>query len=195
MERFTPLDAVAVPFAQPNIDTDQIIPARFLQKLRRDGFGQYLFHDLRFCADGSENPAFILNQPAYRAARILVAEQNFGCGSSREHAVWALYDYGFRVAIAPSFGDIFCYNCLKNGVLPVVLPHDIVGGLLASLQAAPGQTFQADLASQTIVFPDGVRHEFAIDPFAKYCLLNGIDELDYTLSRMDEIEEFEREYE
>jgi 3-isopropylmalate/(R)-2-methylmalate dehydratase small subunit len=195
MQRFTPLDAIAVPIAQPNVDTDQIIPARFLQKLRRDGFGQYLFHDLRFRADGSENGGFILNQPPYRAARILVAAQNFGCGSSRENAVWALYDYGIRMAIAPSFGDIFFNNCLKNGLLPVTLPRDIVGGLLASLQAAPGQTLQADLASQTIVFPDGARYEFAIDPFAKYCLLNGIDELDYTLSRMDEIVAFEQEYE
>lgn len=195
MERFTPLEAAAAPFAQPDVDTDQIVPARFLQKLRRNGFGQYLFHDLRFHADGSENAGFILNQSAYRSARILVAEQNFGCGSSREHAVWALYDYGFRLAIAPSFGDIFFNNCLKNGLLPVTLPHDIVAGLLASLRAAPGQTLQADLASQTIVFPDGARHEFAVDPFAKDCLLNGIDELDYTLSRMDEIVAFEREYE
>jgi 3-isopropylmalate/(R)-2-methylmalate dehydratase small subunit len=195
MERFTPLDAVAAPLAQSNVDTDQIIPARFLQKLRRDGFGQYLFHDLRFGADGSENTGFVLNRAPYRAARILVAEQNFGCGSSRENAVWALYDYGFRMAIAPSFGDIFFNNCLKNGLLPVTLPHDIVAGLLAWLQAAPGQTLQADLASQTVVFPNGARHEFAVDPFAKYCLLNGIDELDYTLSRMDEIVAFERGYE
>jgi 3-isopropylmalate/(R)-2-methylmalate dehydratase small subunit len=195
MERFTPLNAAAVPFAQPNVDTDQIVPARFLQKPRRDGFGQYLFHDLRFRADGSENPGFILNQPPYRAARILVAGQNFGCGSSRENAVWALYDYGFRMAIAPSFGDIFFNNCLKNGLLPVTLSHEIVGALLVSLQASPGQALQADLASQTVVFGNGARHEFAIDPFSKYCLLNGIDELDYTLSRMDEIVAFEREYE
>jgi 3-isopropylmalate/(R)-2-methylmalate dehydratase small subunit len=192
MERFAPLDGIAVPIAQPNVDTDQIIPARFLQKLRRNGFGQYLFHDLRFLSDGSENPAFILNQPPFRAARILVAEQNFGCGSSRENAVWALADYGFRLLIAPSFGDILFSNCLKNGLLPVMLPPDAVTGLLASLQAAPGQTIQADLASQTVVFPDGARHEFAVDPFAKHCLLNGVDELDYTLSRMDEIIAFER---
>jgi 3-isopropylmalate/(R)-2-methylmalate dehydratase small subunit len=192
MERFTPLDAIAVPIAQPNVDTDQIIPARFLQKLRRNGFGQYLFHDLRFHADGSENRIFVLNQPPYRAARILVAEQNFGCGSSRENAVWALSDYGFRVLVAPSFGDIFFNNCLKNGLLPLTLPSDVVSSLLASLQAAPGQTVQADLASQTIVFPGGGRYEFAVDPFAKHCLLNGIDELDYTLSKMDEIMAFER---
>jgi 3-isopropylmalate/(R)-2-methylmalate dehydratase small subunit len=192
MERFAPLDAIAVPIAQPNVDTDQIIPARFLQKLRRNGFGQYLFHDLRFRSDGSENPAFILNQPPYRAARILVAEQNFGCGSSRENAVWALADYGFRLLIAPSFGDIFFSNCLKNGLLPVMLPPDDVAVLLASLQATPGQTIQADLVSQTVIFPDDLLHEFAMDPFAKHCLLNGVDELDYTLSRMDEIIAFER---
>ena len=195
MERFTPIDAAAVPFAQPNVDTDQIIPARFLQKLRRDGFGQYLFHDLRFRTDGTENPGFILNEPRYRNARIMVAEQNFGCGSSRENAVWALYDYGFRMLIAPSFGDIFFNNCLKNGLLPVTMPKDIVAGLLASLRAMPGQTLQADLASQTVVFPDGAGHQFSIDPFAKHCCLNGIDELDYTLSRMDEIVAFERHYE
>jgi 3-isopropylmalate/(R)-2-methylmalate dehydratase small subunit len=192
MERCAPLDAIAAPIAQPNVDTDQIIPARFLQKLRRNGFGQYLFHDLRFLSDGSENPAFILNQPPYRAARILVAEPNFGCGSSRENAVWALADYGIRLLIAPSFGDIFFSNCLKNGLLPIVLPLNVVIGLLVSLQAAPGQTIQADLVSQTIVFPNGARHEFALDPFAKHCLLNGVDELDYTLSRMDEIIAFER---
>jgi 3-isopropylmalate/(R)-2-methylmalate dehydratase small subunit len=192
MEGFAPLDAVAVPIAQSNVDTDQILPARFLQKLRRDGFGQYLFHDLRFNSNGSENPDFILNQPPCREARILVAGQNFGCGSSRENAVWALADYGFRLLIAPSFGDIFFNNCLKNGLLPITLPPDIVANLLASLQATPGQKIQADLASQTVVLPDGARHTFTVDPFAKHCLLNGVDELDYTLSRMDEILAFER---
>jgi 3-isopropylmalate/(R)-2-methylmalate dehydratase small subunit len=191
MERFLPLDAVVLPFAQSNVDTDQILPARFLQKLRRNGFGQYLFHDLRFHSDGTENATFILNQPPYCAACILVAGENFGCGSSRENAVWALADYGFRLLIAPSFGDIFFSNCLKNGLLPVTLPIDLVTHLLASLQAAPGQAMQADLAAQTIVFPDGARHEFTVDPFAKHCLLNGIDELDYTLSKMDEILAFE----
>jgi 3-isopropylmalate/(R)-2-methylmalate dehydratase small subunit len=192
MERFAPLDAVAVPIAQSNVDTDQILPARFLQKLRREGFGQYLFHDLRFNSGGSLNPAFILNKLPYRQARILVAEQNFGCGSSRENAVWALADYGFRLLIAPSFGDIFSNNCLKNGLLPVTLPPDVVANLLASLQAVPGQKIQADLASQSLSFPDGTRHNFAVDPFAKHCLLNGVDDLDYTLSRMDEILAFER---
>ncbi len=186
MQRFTTLEAVAMPIAQPNVDTDQIIPARFLQKLRKDGFGQYLFHDL------AENPDFVLNRPAYREARILVAEQNFGCGSSRENAVWALYDRGFRVVIAPSFGDIFFTNCLKNGLLPVVLPTDVVDDLLPSLR---GQSLKVDLESQLVTLPDGAGHHFDIDPFARHCLLNGIDELDYTLSLMQEIAAFERSYE
>jgi 3-isopropylmalate/(R)-2-methylmalate dehydratase small subunit len=192
MEPFTSIEATAVPMAQPHVDTDQILPARFLHKPRRDGFGQYLFHDLRFAADGSENAGFLLNQPPYRGARILVAAQNFGCGSSRENAVWALCDYGFRVVIAPSFGDIFRNNCLKNGLLPVVLPPDVVDGLLASLAAVPGSSVHVDLALQTITTPDGARHTFDVDPFARHCLLNGVDELDYTLSRMDEILAFER---
>jgi 3-isopropylmalate/(R)-2-methylmalate dehydratase small subunit len=169
MQRFTTVESIAVPMPRPNIDTDQIIPARFLQKLRKDGFGQYLFHDL------AEDPAFILNQPAYRDAHILVAGPNFGCGSSRENAVWALADHGFRVVIAPSFGDIFFNNCLKNGLLPIVL----------NIQLA--ENVKVDLESQTV---NG--HHFAIDPFAKHCLLNGIDELDYTLSLMEEITQFER---
>jgi len=155
---------------QTNMDTDQIIPARFLQKLRKDGFGQYLFRDL------AEDPAFILNQPRYQGAQILVAGKNFGCGSSRENAVWALFDYGFRVVIAPSFGDIFFNNCLKNGLLPIEL----------ELQVARGQKLKVDLESQTV---NG--HPFEIDPFARHCLLNGIDELDYTLSLIQEITKFE----
>jgi 3-isopropylmalate/(R)-2-methylmalate dehydratase small subunit len=170
MQRFTTLESVAAPMPQSNIDTDQIIPARFLQKLRKDGFGQYLFHDL------AEDPAFVLNQPAYKGAQILVTGKNFGCGSSRENAVWALADHGFRVVIAPSFGDIFFNNCLKNGLLPIALALNVV----------PGQKLKVDLESQTV---DG-RH-FEIDPFAKHCLLNGIDELDYTLSLLKEITAFE----
>jgi 3-isopropylmalate/(R)-2-methylmalate dehydratase small subunit len=192
MEPFTPIEATAVPIAQSNVDTDQILPARFLHKLRRHGFGQYLFHDLRFAADGSENAGFVLNHPRYREARILVAAQNFGCGSSRENAVWALCDYGFRVVIAPGFGDIFHSNCLKNGLLPVVLPPDVVAGLLQSLVAIPGSSVHVDLALQTVTASDGARHTFDVDPFARHCLLNGVDELDYTLSRMDEIIAFER---
>jgi 3-isopropylmalate/(R)-2-methylmalate dehydratase small subunit len=194
MEPFTRLDAVALPIARPNCDTDQILPARYLQKPRANDFGQFLFRDLRYRPDGTEEPGFVLNQPAFRQARILVAERNFGCGSSREHAVWALADYGFRVAIAPSFGDIFYSNALKNGFLPVVLPAAAVAGLLAGLLAAPGSRMAVDLAEQTVVGPDGARHAFEVDPFPKACLLQGLDELAYTLSLVDRIEAFEREY-
>lgn len=192
MELFTSIEGPAVPMAQPHVDTDQILPARFLHKLRRHGFGQYLFHDLRFTADGSVNAGFLLNHPAYRRARTLVAARNFGCGSSRENAVWALWDYGFRVVIAPSFGDIFRSNCLKNGLLPVVLPPEAVAGLLECLTAVPGSSLEVNLALQTVTAANGTRHTFDVDPFAKHCLLNGVDELDYTLSRMDEILAFER---
>jgi 3-isopropylmalate/(R)-2-methylmalate dehydratase small subunit len=187
MPRFTRLQSIVAPFPEANIDTDQILPARFLHKERRDGFGSYLFHDLRFRADGSENEGFVLNQAPYRDARIFAAAQNFGCGSSRENAVWALYDYGVRAVIAPSFGDIFYTNCLKNGLLPVVLPAGAAAVLLAG-----GQSAEVDLESQTVTLPDGTRHGFEIDPFARHCLLHGIDELDYTLSRLAEIEAFER---
>ena len=152
---------------EANIDTDQIIPARFLQKPRREGCGPWLFHDLR------ENPAFILNQPAYREARALVAAENFGCGSSRENAVWALYDFGFRVVIAPSFGDIFYNNCLQNGLLPIRLAQVHVDKLLA---ASPGETIAVDLESQTVAFGQE-QWKFDINPFAKHWLLDGIDEL------------------
>ena len=135
MEPFEPLESTVVPMPESNIDTDQIIPARFLQKPRRDGCGPWLFHDLRYSPTGEENSGFVLNQPRYRAARILVAGDNFGCGSSRENAVWALYDYGFRAVIAPGFGDIFFNNCLKNGLLPVRLPRNVVDDLLLQIRS------------------------------------------------------------
>jgi 3-isopropylmalate/(R)-2-methylmalate dehydratase small subunit len=195
MEPLSRLEAVAVPIAQPNCDTDQILPSRYLQKPRADDFGQYLFRDLRFRQDGSEDPAFVLNQPAYRQARIVVGERNFACGSSREHAVWALYDYGLRVVIAPSFGDIFFSSALKNGLLPIVLPPAVVAGTIAGLLSAPGARIAIDLEAQTVTTPEGLRHGFAIDPFPKRCLLGGLDELAYTLSLADRILEFERRYE
>lgn len=191
MERFVRLDAVALPVDRPNVDTDQIVPARYLQKPRSDDFGAYLFRDLRFAADGSENPAFLLNQPAHRGARIVVAQRNFGCGSSREHAVWALFDYGIRAVIAPSFGDIFASNALKNGLLPVVLAEDVVTGLLEQLARAPGLRLVVDLQAQDVHVPDGAIHRFAVDPFARHCLLEGIDEIDYTLSLLPAIEAYE----
>ncbi|HWA79449.1 MAG TPA: 3-isopropylmalate dehydratase small subunit [Acetobacteraceae bacterium] len=194
MRRFTELTSTAVPIERPNIDTDQIIPARYLQKPRDGTLGQYLFHDLRFRPDGMPDPLFVLNQAPYREGRILVAAQNFGCGSSRENAVWALQDYGFQAVIAPSFGDIFRNNSLKNGLLPVVLPAGVVGGLLHLLQEKPGEAVAIDLASETVRLPDGTVHRFEIDPFARHCLLNGIDELAFTLSQIGEIESFELRY-
>jgi 3-isopropylmalate/(R)-2-methylmalate dehydratase small subunit len=194
MTPFRRLEAVAFPIAQPNCDTDQIIPARYLQKPRTDDFGQYLFRDLRFRKDGTEETNFLLNRPAFRQARILVAERNFGCGSSREHAVWALHDYGFRAVIAPSFGDIFFSNALKNGLLPIVLPAPEVARILAAVEAIPGSRLIVDLEAQIVMEPDRTTHAFAIDPFAKHCLLEGLDELDYTLSQSEHIAAFESRY-
>lgn len=194
MKPFDPLDCVAVPVPQANIDTDQVLPARYLQKPRSDDFGAYLFRDLRARRPGSNEPPFVLDQEPYRAGRILVAQRNFGCGSSREHAVWALYDYGFRAVIAPSFGDIFSSNALKNGLLPIVLPPAVIADLLHALLAQPGSHVKVDLAAQTVVVPDGTAHEFAVDPFAKHCLINGLDELDYTLTQVQHVVEFERQY-
>jgi 3-isopropylmalate/(R)-2-methylmalate dehydratase small subunit len=195
MDRLDRLEAVALPIARVNCDTDQIIPAQYLQKMRSDDFGRYLFAEFRFRQDGSEVADFILNRPAYRPARIVVANRNFGCGSSREHAVWALYDYGIRAAIAPSFGDIFFTNCLKNGLLPIVLPQEVVTPLLAHLEAAPGATVAVDLPAQQVVLPDGTHHPFEIEAFAKTCLVNGIDELGYTLAQSARIDAFERSQE
>jgi 3-isopropylmalate/(R)-2-methylmalate dehydratase small subunit len=192
MRPFEPLLAAALPIAQPNFDTDQILPARYLQKPRANDFGEYLFRDLRYRKDGSEDPGFALNQAAYREARILVAERNFACGSSREHAVWALSDYGFRAVIAPSFGDIFFSNALKNGLLPVALPAHEVQPMLAALLAKPGSRIGIDLEAQVVTSPDASVHPFAIDPFSKHCLLEGLDELDYTLAQLGHIEAYER---
>ncbi len=192
MEAFTRLDAVAAPLARINVDTDQIVPALYLQKPRSANFGDFLFRDVRHDAHGARRTDFPLNDPAYADARILVAGRNFGCGSSREHAVWALCDGGFRAVIAPSFGDIFFSNALKNGLLPVRLDEDRVDGLLATLQAAPGTRLVIDLAAQCVTAPDGSRAAFEIDPFARHCLLEGLDELDYTLAQSSRIEAFER---
>jgi len=195
MEPFTHLDAVALPMPRPNIDTDQIVPARYLQKPRTEDFGAFLFRDLRVAADGRPIAGFALDAADYAGARIIVAERNFGCGSSREQAVWALYDYGMRAAIAPSFGDIFAGNALKNGLLPIVLLERDVAALLAQLAAHPGARVRVDLPAQRVTFPDGASHAFAVDPFAKECLLEGRDEIDYTLSRLSAIEAFEARHE
>src|SRR5262245_5122869 len=195
MEPFKPLAAVAVPLPVPNVDTDQIIPARFLWRKRGDGWGHLLFHDLRFDDAGSPRLQFVLNRPEYRAARILVADRNFACGSSREHAVWALYDYGIRSVIAASFGDIFFNNCLQNGVLPVQLPAETVAGLLAALQHSPGVQLGIDLEAQQVSGPAGESYVFEIDPFRKQCLLAGTDEVLFTLGLVNQIESFEQAYE
>jgi 3-isopropylmalate/(R)-2-methylmalate dehydratase small subunit len=192
MQPFTRLDAIMLPIARPNVDTDQITPARYLQKPRADNFGDYLFRDLRFAKDGSEIAGFVLNQPPYRAARIVVSLDNFGCGSSREHAVWALADYGMRAVIAPSFGDIFYSNALKNGLLPIVLPESACTALLDATLSMPGARATVDLEAQTVTTPDGANHRFDIDPRSKHCLLQGIDEIDYTLSQIALIEDYEQ---
>lgn len=195
MESFKPLDAVAAPLAVPNIDTDQIIPARFLWRKRGDGWGHLLFHDLRFDNGGAPQSGFILNQPEFREARILVADRNFGCGSSREHAVWALYDYGIRTVIAPSFGDIFFNNSLQNGLLPVVLPASATEFFIAWLARQPGSRIAVDLQTQRVTGPDGSLHHFEIDPFRKQCLIDGLDEMAFTLGLNNEIDAFEKTYE
>ena len=187
MEPFVRLDAVAMPLPRANVDTDQIVPARFLKKPRSENFGAFLFHDLR------ADPAFVLNQPAYAGARIVVAGRNFACGSSREHAVWALWDGGFRAAIAPSFSDIFSSNALKNGFLPVVLPNEAVEQILATLANTPGTRLTVDLQAQSVIAPGGTHH-FEIAPFPKRCLIEGLDEIGYTLGQIEQVAAFERQY-
>jgi 3-isopropylmalate/(R)-2-methylmalate dehydratase small subunit len=191
MEPFVRLTAVAVPMDLPNVDTDRVIPARFLRRPREAGLGPLLFHDVRFAADGSPRADFVLNQPGYRDARILVTAENFGCGSSREMAVWALMDWGIRVVIGPSFGDIFFENCFKNGALAVTLPAEVAAGLRETLRARPGAALTVDLETQTITGPDGRAIPFEIDAFRKQGLLSGQDEMEMTLARLPAIEAFE----
>jgi 3-isopropylmalate/(R)-2-methylmalate dehydratase small subunit len=193
MEPFRRLEAIALPIDRQNIDTDQIVPARFLKKPRDNNFGEYLFHDLRKRADGSDNPGFVLNHPGYRGARVVVAARNFACGSSREHAVWALYDYGIRAVISSAFSDIFQSNAVRNGLLPVVLPERVIGELLEELAGTPGASVAIDLEAQTVTSPRGEVHYFDMDPFSRHCLREGLDELAYTLSLQDRITAFEKE--
>jgi 3-isopropylmalate/(R)-2-methylmalate dehydratase small subunit len=192
VQAFTRVTGVAVPIDLPNVDTDRVIPARFLRKPQGSaGYDRFLFHDVRFDADGSEKPEFVLNQAPYRSATIVVAAENFGCGSSREAAVWALMAYGIRVVIAPSLGDIFHQNCFKNGLLPVILPAEVVAGLRRQLHARPGATMTADLESQTVSAPDGTKHRFEIEAFARQMLLTGQDEIALTLGYEPQIRAFE----
>jgi 3-isopropylmalate/(R)-2-methylmalate dehydratase small subunit len=194
MEAFTTLTAVAVPIDLANVDTDRIIPARFLRHPRGPGYERFLFHDVRFDADGAERPEFILNQAAYRPARILVAAENFACGSSREAAVWALVAYGFRAFIAPSFGDIFAQNSGKNGALAIRVPRETAARLRAQLHERPGSSMTVDLQSETVTGPDGAVHAFEVDGFLKECLLRGQDEIALTLGYESAIAAFEERH-
>ena len=175
-----------------NVDTDQIIPKQFLKRIERTGFGQYLFFDWRFLDDGSPNPDFELNQERFKGATILLGRANFGCGSSREHAPWALLDYGFRVIIAPSFADIFYNNCFKNGMLPITLPEAQVEQLFQRVRAEESYELNADLERQWISDDSGLRLSFDIDPFRRECLLKGLDDIGMTLQHADEIADYER---
>lgn len=192
MEPFVRLTSCAVPFRRANIDTDQILPARYLAKPRDEDQAPFLFRDLRLNPDGSEVPDFPLNRPHWREARIALGGPNFACGSSRENAVWTFYDAGFRVVIAPSFGDIFSNNSVKNGMLAVVLPMEAVTELMDEAEATPGAEITVDLPTQTVTSAAGKVWHFEIDPFAKRSLLEGLDELAFTLTHAEEIAAFER---
>jgi 3-isopropylmalate/(R)-2-methylmalate dehydratase small subunit len=190
MKKFTPFESRLVTLPIDNIDTDQIIPARFLKTISKEGLGDQLFYDWRYDADGLPKPDFILNTPEAKAAQILLAGDNFGCGSSREHAPWALTQYGFRAVISTSFADIFKQNSLKNSLLPIVVPRDVHAQLLSN----PDVTVKVDLASQKLTLPDGRAMEFPVEPFAKHCLLEGIDELGYILQQEPAIAAFESDH-
>ena len=196
MQPFQTLTATAAKLDQVNVDTDQMIPKQFLKNIERTGFGIHLFHDWRFLDDAGQkiNPDFILNQSRYQGAQILVAGDNFGCGSSREHAPWALLDYGFRSIIAPSFADIFYNNCAKNGILLVALPEASVQQLFTEIEENVGCELTVDLPNQKVQSPKGLEFSFEIDPFVKHRLLNGLDDIGWTLQYQSEIESFESNY-
>lgn len=191
MEPFISHTGVAAPLDRDNVDTDAIIPAVYLKRIERTGFGQFLFEAWRTMADGSPNPEFVLNQPGYQGATVLLGGQNFGCGSSREHAPWALLDHGFRTIIAPSFADIFHNNCFQNGMLPVVLPKEQVDRLIARAKAQPGYEITVDLERQMVIDGQGFEASFEVDPFRRSCLLNGLDDIGLTLKHEDKITAFE----
>jgi 3-isopropylmalate/(R)-2-methylmalate dehydratase small subunit len=191
MEKFTTLTAVAAPMPMPNIDTDKVIPARFLKTIKRSGLGRHLFDPLRFDSDGRERPDFILNQDGYRSAQIIVAHENFGCGSSREHAPWALQDFGIRCIIAPSFGDIFYNNSFKNGLLPIRLPRAVCDALIDDAKLGGNARITIDLARQVVVRPNGEEIPFDVEPFRKHSLLNGLDDIGQTLQHEHKISQHE----
>ncbi len=200
MEKFKTFTGVVAPMDRPNVDTDAIIPKQFLKSIKRTGFGPNLFDEWRYLDHGEPgmdnsqrplNPDFVLNQERYQGAKILLARENFGCGSSREHAPWALEDDGFKVIIAPGYADIFFNNCFKNGLLPIVLEDGIVDGLFREVEATPGYALTVDLDAQIIRKPDGGEISFAVDEFRKYCLLNGLDDIGMTLQHADDIRAYE----
>ena len=192
MDKFTTLTGVAAPLRMINIDTDRIIPKQFLKTIKRTGLGEFLFNDLRYNPDGSEVEEFVLNRPAYRNAQIMIAGRNFGCGSSREHAPWALLDFGIRCVIASTFADIFYNNCFKNGILPITFPEEQVNMLLDAADAGSNAIFSIDLNTQRVTDPNGEIFEFKIDPFRKHCLFNGLDDIGLTLEKAAIIEAFEK---
>ena len=200
MKAFTQLKGLACPIDRANIDTDAIIPKQFLKSIKRSGFGPYLFDEWRYkdhgepgmdCTNRPLNTDFVLNQPRYKGAQIMLARENFGCGSSREHAPWAIEDYGFRVIIAPSYADIFFNNCYKNGIVPIVLPANEIEALFQQVEATPGYKLVVDLSAQAVIRPDGYGISFQIDNFRKECLLNGWDDIGLTLRHAEKIREFE----
>ena len=191
MDSFTSLTAVAAPLRIRNVDTDQIIPARYLKTIKRTGLGSALFSPHRYRDDGSENPHFVLNRPAYREAKILVAEDNFGCGSSREHAPWALLDFGIRCVISTSFADIFYNNCFKNGILPIVVSPQNLEKLMDDADRGSNATLTIDLEAQVIKGPDGGTLAFQIDDFRKHCLLNGLDDIALTMEKSGTVKTYE----
>jgi 3-isopropylmalate/(R)-2-methylmalate dehydratase small subunit len=200
MEKFTLLHGVVVPLDRANVDTDAIIPKQFLKSIKRTGFGPNLFDEWRYLDHGEPgmdnshrplNPDFVLNQARYQGAQVLLARENFGCGSSREHAPWALEDYGFRAIIAPSYADIFYNNCFKNGLLPIVLEAAVVDQLFREAAASEGYQLTVDLAAQTVITPSGQSFSFKVDEFRKYCLLNGLDDIGLTLMNVDKIKTYE----
>ena len=191
MQPFTTLTSTPAPLKVINVDTDMIIPKQYLKTIKRTGLGSALFSEMRYKEDGSENPDFVLNQPAYRKSEILVAGDNFGCGSSREHAPWALLDFGIRCVISTSFADIFYNNCFKNGILPIVVSAEDLEKLFDDADRGSNATLTVDLAKQEITGPDGGTVAFEIDPFRKHCLINGLDDIGLTMAKADKIEVFE----
>ncbi|MGO4851806.1 3-isopropylmalate dehydratase small subunit [Phaeovulum sp. W22_SRMD_FR3] len=191
MDKFTKLTGIAAPMPLLNIDTDMIIPKNFLKTIKRSGLGVNLFDEMRYNLDGSEIESFVLNQPAYRKAEIIVAGDNFGCGSSREHAPWALLDFGIRCVISTSFADIFFNNCFKNGILPIVMPKDVVDALMKDAENGANARLTVDLEEQTVTAPDGTAYPFEVDAFKKHCLLNGLDDIGLTLEKAASIDAYE----